>query len=104
MDEYYIWIEAEVWPLGEWTPIDCNSDVLVSLKKGGEWLATFITYKNIATLTEKNKYSGECLHGKYLWAKDMVLVDEITRERIEEVVKHLFASGEFERVFRVNDE
>ena len=101
---YYIWIEAEQWASGEWNPTDCNSDVMVSFEKGAEWVATFFTYKNISTLVEKNKSSGECLHGRYFWAGDMILVDEVSRERIEEVVRHLVEAGEFEGAFWINDE
>ena len=101
---YYIWIEAEQWALGEWEPADCNSDVIVSFEHGAEWVATFFTYANISTLAEKNRVSGECLGGKYFWASDMILVDEISRERIEEVVKHLIEAEEFESVFRICDE
>jgi hypothetical protein len=101
---YYIWIEAEQWESGEWNPADCNSDVIVSFEKGAEWVATFFTYKNIPTLVEKNRRSGECLQGKYFWASGMILVDEISRARVEEVVKHLIGVGEFEKVFRMDDE
>ena len=103
MENYYIWIEAEQWASGEWKPADCNSDVMVSFEKGAEWVATFFTYQNISALAKKNQSTGECLNGKYFWATDMILVDELTRERVEEVVFHLIANGEFERVFRIAD-
>lgn len=104
MENLYIWIEAEQWTHGQWDPVDCNSDVIVSFEKGAEWTATFFTYRNLSTLVEKNKESGECLGGKYFWASGMILVDEISRERIEEVVRHLVEVGEFESVFRIDDE
>jgi hypothetical protein len=103
MENYYIWIEAEQWAAGEWIPADCNSDVMVSFEKGAEWVATFFTYQNISSLAKKNQSSGECLNGKYFWATDMILVDELTRERVEEVVIDLIANQEFERVFRIAD-
>ena len=103
MENYYIWIEAEQWAAGEWIPADCNSDVIVSFEKGAEWVATFFTYQNISSLAKKNQSSGECLNGKYFWATDMILVDELTRERVEEVVIDLIANQEFERVFRIAD-
>ena len=95
-----MWIEAEQWARGEWEPIDCNSDVIVSFEKGAEWVATFFTYQNILSLAKKNQSTGECLNGKYFWATDMILVDELTRERVEEVVSHLIETGEFESVFK----
>ncbi len=104
MDERYIWIEAEQWASGQWDPADCNSDVMVSFCDGAEWVATFFTYRNIATLTDKNKRTGECLWGKYFWASDMIILDELTRERVEEVVAYLIETGEFEKVFSIDDE
>ena len=103
MQEYYIWIEVEQWDTGEWNPIDCHSDVVVSFRQGAEWTATFFTYDNIPKLVEKNRQSGECLQGKYFWATNMILVDAISRERIEEVVKHLIKVGEFESVFNMSE-
>ena len=103
MNERYIWIEAEQWASGQWDRADCNSDVIVSFRDGAEWVATFFTHKNIATLTDKNKRTGECLGGKYFWASDMIILDELTRERVEEVVAHLIETGEFEKVFSIDD-
>jgi hypothetical protein len=103
MENYYIWIEAEQWAPNEWNPADCNSDVMVSFEKGAEWVATFFTYQNISSLSKKNKTTGECLNGKYFWATDMIMVDEITRKRVEEVISHLIANEEFQKVFRIAD-
>ena len=82
-------IEAENWEPGEWNPDDDNTDVLVTLSDNTRWVATFFTYKNITTLAKKNQQTGECLSGKYFWASDMILVDNINRASIEEVVMHL---------------
>ena len=97
---YYIWLEFEEW-VDEHNSLDCNSDAIVSFEKGGEWAATFFTYTNIYSLVEKNKKSGECLQGKYLWADSMILVDKISRDRIEEIVRHLIESNEFEKIFKL---
>ncbi len=63
-------------------------------------LSTYFTYSNIVSLTEKNKASGECLGGKYFWASDMILADEVSREWIEEIVRHLIETEEFEQMFK----
>ncbi|HEX8286878.1 MAG TPA: hypothetical protein VF556_02725 [Pyrinomonadaceae bacterium] len=104
MQNYYIWIEAEQWEKSEWNPLDCNSDVFVSFERGAEWVATFFTYSNISTLREKNQQSGECLGGKYFWATNMILVDEINRRNIEEIIKYLVENKEFENIFNINDQ
>ena len=99
MQEYSVWIEAETWSPGQWVPRNANSDVVVTRPDGSVWTATFFSYENIAALRLKNQETGECLNGRYMWATNMILVDEITRARVEEVVADLVATGEFERAF-----
>ncbi|HSE21666.1 MAG TPA: hypothetical protein VLB68_08395 [Pyrinomonadaceae bacterium] len=99
MEDYAIWIEAEEWEAGQWDTANCNSDVLVIFPSGKAWAAKFFTYRNLATLSEKNRQSGDCLHGGYFWTSNMILVDELTRARVEAVVSELLANQEFELVF-----
>lgn len=47
---------------------------------------------------EKNGRTGENLHGKLFWASDMILVDEVNRQRIEEVVAHPLEQDKFKWV------
>jgi hypothetical protein len=96
---YSVWIEAEEWAPGEWTPADDNSDVIVTFENGGSWVTTFFSYQNILSLAAKNRHTGECLDGKFFVATDMILVDEVSRERIEEVVAELLKESDFERCF-----
>lgn len=97
--QYFIWIEAEHWSQGEWNIYDGNTDAIVTFEDGSRWVASFFTYKNIQTLAEKNQQTGECLQGKYFWGSDMVLVDECSRNRIEEVIEHLILKGDFQVIF-----
>jgi hypothetical protein len=97
--KYSVWIEAEEWAPGEWTPADDNSDVIVTFENGDRWVATFFSYQNILTLREKNRDTGECLGGGYLCATDMILVDEVSRERIEAVVSEMLTQNEFATYF-----
>jgi hypothetical protein len=99
--EYSIWIEAEQWAEGEWNIYDDNTDTIVTFEDGSRWVASFFTYKNIQSLSEKNQQTGECLQGKYFWGSDMLLVDECSRKRIEEVVEHLILKDEFEDIFDI---
>ncbi len=39
------------------------------------------------------------MSGAYFWASDMILMDELSRARIEAVVDDLREEGEFENVF-----
>jgi len=100
----HIWLEAEEWEPGEWNPADCNSDVTVEMDDGTSWSATFFTYSNIDTLRRENAEAGECLNGAYFWATDIVLIDELSRDRVTEVVDHLLQVDEFELIFARDDE
>lgn len=101
MRNYKISLESEHWASGEWNIEDGNTNVFVRFDDGDEWVATFFTYANITSLAEKNQRTGECLAGGYFWASDMFLIDEISRERIEKVVRHLLEDDEtnFSSVF-----
>ncbi len=96
-----IWIEAEMWPIDQWNMRDGNTDVIVTLSNGERWVATCISYENVRTLTEKNRKTGENLAGAYFWVSDMLLVDEISRPRIEAVVSELIESDMFGSIFRL---
>lgn len=93
------WIESEEWPIEEGKIYNGNTDVIVEFDNGTKWSATFFTYTNISSLVEKNKATGECLQGKYFWGNNMIFVDEIGRERIEEVIRHLIDEDEFQDIF-----
>ena len=95
-----VWIEAESWSTDQWNVRDGNTDVIVTLANGERWEATFVTYENVKTLTEKNRATGENLSGTYFWVSNMILVDEISRLRIEEVIHDVLRSGDFESLFR----
>jgi hypothetical protein len=62
-------------------------------------MATFFSYQNILSLAEKNRHSGECLGGKYFIAKEMILVDEVSRDRIEEIVSDLINENDLKTYF-----
>jgi hypothetical protein len=94
-----IWIEAEVWSPGSWDPLDDSSDVVVTFTDGRRWGATFVSYANVATEVARWKQTGECLHGAYFWVSDMILIDQVNRHCIEEVVTHLLETDEFETIF-----
>lgn len=99
-NQYEIWIEAEEWATGEWDIHNGNTDVIVEFEDNKRWIASFYTYSNIVSLVEKNKQNDECMNVKYFWSRDMILVDEISRERIEEVIKHLLDQGNFKSILR----
>ncbi len=44
----------------------------------------------------KNKESGECANGTYLYAVEMIIVDRLTVEIIRQTVAHLLAIGDLD--------
>jgi hypothetical protein len=88
-----LWIEAEMWALG-YDPLDCSSSVNFTLDDETIWSALFVTYQNVETLRKKNEKTGECLHGGYFRAADMILIDSLTRERVQEVLEDIIAMGD----------
>ncbi len=91
-----IWIDAEHWIEGEWRPDDEVVDVIVTLEDGSRWEATVCSFMHVQTLTLKWSSSGECLNGRYFWAKNLILVTDTSRTTIEQTMLDLLKSGEFE--------
>jgi hypothetical protein len=98
-----IWIESEdKGPIiGGQRNTDDNSDVMVTFSDGKKYVATFFTYDNVKTLSEKNKRTGELLGGKYFWASDMILVGRIDRDTIEKVIDDLIKEKYFDQLFKI---
>jgi hypothetical protein len=97
--EFDLWIEAEEWPAGEWQPADAVTDAIVTLADGSRWIATFCAFAHVETLRRNCADSGENLGGKYLWASDLVLVDDTSRPSLEAVVRDLIAAGDVPSAF-----
>lgn len=53
----------------------------------------------ILGLPQRYKRTGECLAGAYFWSTDMILIDQVSRQRIEDVIAHLLNENEFEMIF-----
>ncbi len=90
-----VWIEAEEWAPGEWSPTDDVTDAIVTLEDGTRWVGTFCAFAHVDRLRANCATSGECLGGKYLWASDLILIDDTSRASIEAVMRDLVASGDY---------
>lgn len=74
--------------------MDDNVDVVVTLKSGRRFAATFFTLANIESLMKKWSREEECLAGSYFWAESPIIIRHITYENIYNTVKDLVDSGE----------
>lgn len=81
-------------------PYDDNLDVIVTFSDRSRWVATFFTYENINALRKKDQQTGESMNGAFFWASDMILIDCVSRERIEAVIQYLLDNDEFSYTFR----
>ena len=84
----HIWLSRQ---LSEAEIHDTSVDVIVTLPDRTRWWGTFFTYKNIESLRQKDKETGECLSGTYLWAVNMIICEDLSRETIEKVVDDIIA-------------
>lgn len=99
-------IKFELTVLGckQWDVIDDNLDVEVKFSDGSRFTATFFTLENLSSLFTKNKQTGECGNGTYLWAKEMIIVQRLDQETMDATVRGLLRDGELESAFaRVPD-
>ena len=76
-----------------------NVDVEVRFHNGPRYGATFFTLRNIQLLFEKNKRTGECGQGTYLYATDMIVVEKLNYAIIIETVSDLIIQGELQHAF-----
>lgn len=77
---------------------DDNVDVRVELADGRAYSVTFFTIGNLVTLMARWGATGECANGLYVWAKNMIVVQEISQVVIRRVVQDLIATGDIESV------
>jgi len=98
-ESFELWIEAEEWTEGEWDPADAVTDVVVTLGDGSRWIATCCSIAHVEQLRRNCVESGENLGGRYLWASDLVLVDDTSRPTLTLVVGDIVASGDLPSAF-----
>lgn len=79
--------------------IDDNVDVEVRFTDGRRFSATFITVANVKALLRRFQDTGECAHGSYFWAADMIVVPELSLDLVCRTVADLIEQEHFEQAF-----
>ncbi|WP_322780093.1 hypothetical protein [Frankia sp. Cas4] len=79
--------------------LEAPLDVMVELSDGVQRFATIFTPDSIGRIQKKDVESGECLNGRYFWAKNIILVDTIDSSLVESIVLDLIRSGEIYHAF-----
>ncbi|MCH5184520.1 MAG: hypothetical protein J1F64_00200 [Oscillospiraceae bacterium] len=83
-----IWFEFEAWENG-YDKDDTNSDACFELSDGTKWCASFFTYRNLSSLSKKNRVTGECLSGQYFYADKPIFISEMSKELIISVLNDI---------------
>lgn len=76
-----------------------STDVIVVLKNHQRYIASFISLQQLGKILSRYKETGENLSGKYLWAKNMILIDHCEPTSINTVITELIEEGVFKEVF-----
>lgn len=92
----HVRIAAESWVED---PEDAHVDVVVTFPDATTWIADFYTFKCLESIREDYRVKGYGLDGAYWAASKVVLVDRVTRERIEQIVDELIEKGTFSYAF-----
>ncbi|WP_435921407.1 hypothetical protein [Paenibacillus sp. DYY-L-2] len=93
----HIRIGAEAWIED---PEDSQVDVVVTFPDSTKWISNFYTIKCIESIREDYRVKGHCLNGAY-WcgSSPVIIVDRVSRERIEQVVDELMGNQTFQYLF-----
>ena len=77
---------------------DDNAEVRIELADGRAYSVTFFTLANLETLMARWGRTGECANGLYVWATNMIVVQEITHAVINRVAQDLVETGDIEKI------
>ncbi len=86
-----IWFEFDEWTDG-YNEDDENADVHFELLDGSKWCASFFTYRNLYSLSEKNRNSGENLSGQYFRADKPIFISAMNKGLIISVLNDIIAN------------
>ena len=78
---------------------DDNCDVNIYLENKRVFFGTLFTPMNIHTLIARFRKSGECLNGKYFWSANMLIVENLERSTVDQVINELIENGGFFEIF-----
>ena len=72
-----------------------NLDANITLETGERYGASFFTLNNIQSIMERHRNStNECLGGKYFCSVDMIILDELSLDRIVDTVTDLIKNDQ----------
>ncbi len=78
-------------------------EVRLTRRDGQEYTANFTAKNFIDYMFEKNKRTGECAQGTYFCMPNMILVEEISEQKVRATIDDLIKNLEIETHFRKVD-
>jgi hypothetical protein len=79
---------------------DLNTDVIVSLDNGDEYIATFFSFKNLQGMIEEHRHSKEFLTRRCYKTLNAVLVNDFKYENLRPVIERMIVEGDFQVMFK----
>ena len=80
-------------------PENDNIDVEITLEDGRVYSASFFTLKNIQEIMNKYKSTGECINGLYFMASDMIIIEEISEDKLRNTISDIIMSENISAYF-----
>lgn len=78
-------------------------EVTLITKEGERYSVNFVTRGFVGYIFEKNKRTRECANGTYFCMPNMILVEQITGEKIKKTIDDLIKNLEIENYFKKVD-
>lgn len=76
-----------------------NTEVIVHLKNGAKYRATFISISELESqLQETQKLEGNDAR-KYFWSESLVIVKNIQKEDLLPMIEYMIEEGDFQLIF-----
>ena len=97
MEKFALWLEFEEVDKHKWDSQNEFCNIHVDLADGRHYGLNVWTYQFFQTSINTDKESGENLNGIYQIPPDL-LVEELTRECIQNVISDLLNKGDLEKV------
>jgi hypothetical protein len=68
------------------------------------YVGTVATLADLASLMAGWKRTGECLHGRYLWIADLIVVEQLNASAIADLIEDLTEQNELRNALSLVDD
>jgi len=76
-----------------------NTDVIVQLDDGNSYRANFISLTKLANEFQAHQKQVEGLAKKYFWSKSTVIVNDLKKDQLMQMVEYMIEEGDFQMIF-----